>query len=94
METNGRGKMLVNGYGDLVEMTLDGSQPLIVDNFHVVAWDASLTYQIKAASGLVGFTSGEGLVNEFQGVGKVYLQTRNAMGLYDLIKRFIPTQSS
>jgi uncharacterized protein (TIGR00266 family) len=94
METNGRGKMLINSYGDLVELTVDGTQPLVVDNFHVVAWESTLNYQIRAASGLVGFTSGEGLVNEFQGVGKVYIQTRNASGLYDLIKRFIPTQSS
>lgn len=92
METNGTGKMLVNGYGDIVEMTLDGSQPLVVDNYHVIAWETTLNYQIKAASGMVGFTSGEGLVNEFSGVGKVLIQTRNAVGLYDLIKPFIPTQ--
>jgi uncharacterized protein (TIGR00266 family) len=92
METKGQGQMLINGYGDLIEMTLDGMAPLVVDNYHVVAWESTLSYQIKAASGTVGFTSGEGLVNEFNGTGKVYIQTRNAVGLYDLIKPFIPTQ--
>lgn len=92
METKGQGQMLVNGYGDLIEMELDGSGSLVVDNYHVVAWESTLNYQIKAASGMVGFTSGEGLVNEFTGRGKVYIQTRNAYGLYDLIKPFIPTQ--
>jgi uncharacterized protein (TIGR00266 family) len=92
METKGQGQMLINGYGDLIEMTLDGTNPLVVDNYHVVAWESTLSYQIKAASGMVGFTSGEGLVNEFSGTGKVYIQTRNAAGLYDLIKAFIPTQ--
>jgi len=92
METKGQGQMLVNGYGDIIEMNLDGMAPLVVDNYHVVAWESTLTYQIKAASGMVGFTSGEGLVNEFNGVGKVFIQTRNAYGLYDLIKPFIPTQ--
>lgn len=93
METSGQGTLLANGYGDIVEMDLDGTEPLIVDNFHVVAWESTLSYQIRAASGVVGFTSGEGLVNEFTGKGKVYIQTRNVYGLYMLIKPFIPTQS-
>jgi uncharacterized protein (TIGR00266 family) len=92
METKGEGQMLINGYGDMIEMSLDGSAPLVVDNYHVVAWESTLSYQIKAASGTIGFTSGEGLVNEFNGTGKVFIQTRNAVGLYDLIKPFIPTQ--
>jgi uncharacterized protein (TIGR00266 family) len=77
METNGNGTMLVNAFGDIVEFALDGSNPLIVDNTHVVAWDASLSYNIRVASGMFGFKTGEGLVNEFRGVGKVLVQTRS-----------------
>ena len=54
METKGSGRMLISGYGDIVEVTLDGNQPLVVDNHHVLAWSASLDYQIQVASGRFG----------------------------------------
>ena len=37
----------------------------------MVAWDASLNYDIHVASGIFGFTTGEGIVNEFHGSGTV-----------------------
>jgi len=76
METNGVGLMLVNSYGDILEMELDGTSPLVVDNAHVVAWSTTLDYEIKIASGTFGFSTGEGLVNEFRGKGTVLIQTR------------------
>jgi uncharacterized protein (TIGR00266 family) len=81
METKGTGTMLVNSYGDIIEMHVDGQNPLIVDNFHVVAWSTELDYSIKAASGVFGITTGEGLVNEFHGSGTVLVQTRNLQAL-------------
>ena len=91
METEGNGTMLVNGFGDIIEVDLDGSNPFVVDNFHVVAWESTLSYNIKAASGMFGFTTGEGVVNEFTGKGKLLVQTRNISGLAGLIRPFIPT---
>jgi len=76
METKGQGSMLINSYGDMIEINLDGSYPLTVDNIHVVAWSSTLNYNIKVASGTFGFTTGEGLVNEFTGCGTVLVQTR------------------
>ncbi len=90
METKGSGCMLVNSYGDIQEIHLDGSRSLVVDNTHVVAWSASLGYNIKVASGTFGFTTGEGLVNEFQGVGTVLIQTRNVKSLAEVLTPFIP----
>ena len=91
METAGNGTMLVNGFGNIVEVDLDGSNPFVVDNFHVVAWESTLAYNIKAASGMFGFTTGEGVVNEFTGRGKLLVQTRNISGLAGLVRPFIPT---
>ena len=91
METAGEGTMLVNGFGDIIEVDLDGSSPFVVDNFHVVAWESTLAYNIKAASGMFGFTTGEGVVNEFTGRGKLLVQTRNISGLAGLVRPFIPT---
>ena len=89
METKGNGSMLVNSYGDILEVNMDGSNPLVVDNTHVVAWSTTLNYNIRVASGTFGFTTGEGLVNEFQGVGTVLIQTRNIKSLAEAIGPFI-----
>ena len=78
METSGQGDMIVSGFGDIVEIDLDGSRPFIVDNNHVIAWQSTLEYNIKAASGMFGFKTGEGVVNEFRGRGKLLIQTRVA----------------
>lgn len=81
METQGQGTMLVNGFGDMVEIELDGSFPFTVDNNHVVAWNCSLSYDIKVSSGFFGFKTGEGVVNEFKGKGKLLIQTRSISSL-------------
>lgn len=91
METKGSGSLLVNTYGDLLEFHLDGSQPFIADNTHVVAWSSALSYNIQVASGTFGFTTGEGLVNEFRGAGTVLLQTRNVQSLAQMLLPYIPT---
>jgi uncharacterized protein (AIM24 family) len=89
METKGHGKMLINSYGDLLQLQVNGNEPLIVDNTHVVAWSSTLNYNIRAASGTFGFKSGEGLVNEFNGVGSVFVQTRNIQSLGVILSPFI-----
>ena len=91
METAGEGTMLVNGFGDIIEVELDGTNPFVVDNYHVVAWENTLSYNIKTASGIFGFKTGEGIVNEFTGKGKLLIQTRNLSGLAEMIRPFIPT---
>jgi len=90
MESRGTGSMLVNSYGDIQEIYLDGSGPFVVDNTHVVAWSTTLDYNIRIASGAFGFTTGEGLVNEFHGVGSVLIQTRNVKALADMLQPFLP----
>ena len=94
METAGEGEMLVNAFGDILELEVTPDRPLIIDNEHVVAWDSSLDYNIQIASGMFGFTTGEGFVNHFTGYGKILIQTRNTHSLANEIRKFIPTQSS
>jgi len=94
METTGTGSMLVSAYGDILELQVNGSSPLVVDNVHVVAWSSNLDYQIKVASGTFGFTTGEGLVNEFHGAGTVLIQTRNVQSLASMLSPFITSKSN
>ncbi|MFT8384107.1 MAG: AIM24 family protein, partial [Lacticaseibacillus paracasei] len=76
---------------DLKIEALDGSHEYVIDNSHVVAWDSKLNYNIQPASGIIGFTTGEGLVNRFSGSGTVYIQTRNIEALANLVQPFLPS---
>ncbi|MEG0365141.1 MAG: TIGR00266 family protein [Erysipelotrichales bacterium] len=77
METIGQGQMLINAYGSLLAIDLDGTQDYVVDNQHVVCWDTNLDYKIEMASGMFGFKTNEGVVCRFKGAGRVYIQTRS-----------------
>lgn len=69
--------VLVGAFGGIQEMPVDGS--LVIDNGHLVAWDGNLQFNIQKASAgfIASFLSGEGLVCNFQGQGRVWIQTRN-----------------
>ncbi|MDM8246708.1 TIGR00266 family protein [Collinsella tanakaei] len=94
MEMNGTGSVLVSAFGDILALTVTPDAPLTVDNEHVVAWDAELDYHIEVASGMFGFTTGEGLVNSFTGSGHVYIQTRNLANLAQAMHPYLPTASN
>lgn len=94
METSGSGDLFVNAFGDLMELEVRPDRSLVIDNGHVVAWDSTLDYQIRIASGTFGFKSGEGLVNEFHGSGKVLIQTRNIKSLADTLVPYMPKSSN
>lgn len=96
METAGQGDLLVNAYGSLKTIELDGTRPLTIDNSHVVAWETSLDYQIHLETG--GFFgsigTGEGLVNTFSGRGKVLIQTLNLETFAKRLTPFLPSRSN
>ncbi|MGI6007070.1 MAG: TIGR00266 family protein [Ruminococcus sp.] len=94
METQGEGDLLVSSFGDILPLNVTPDHPIRVDNEHVVAWDTSLDYDIRVASGTFGFKTGEGLVNEFHGNGTVLIQTRNIHNLADALRPFMPTSTS
>lgn len=94
MEVHGAGTLLVSAFGDVLPVDVTPDEPLTVDNEHVVAWDASLSYHIEAASGMFGFTTGEGLVNSFTGSGRVYIQTRSLANLAQAMHPYLPTSAN
>jgi len=96
MKTNGVGKMLINAYGSFDKIELDGTQTITIDNYHVIAWDSSLNYDIHFEAGGIGQASRtrEGIVNTFSGVGTIYLQTLNIRSLFNAIRPFIPSNQS
>jgi uncharacterized protein (AIM24 family) len=89
MQTAGQGTLAVSGFGTIFGLDITTGNDVIIDNFHVVAWDSQLNYNISTSTakssgflaGLVNsVTSGEGIVNRFSGRGKVYVCSRNRSG--------------
>lgn len=86
METMGHGKLAVAGFGSVFALPVTREQDVIIDNAHVIAWDARLRYDISVSTskskGFLGnlvnsAISGEGFVTRFSGEGKVYVSSRN-----------------
>lgn len=76
---SGTGPIVLSCYGAVETWNLQEGQTLTIDTGHMVAYEARVNMSIrKATGGLVQtFKSGEGLVFDFVGPGKVLTQTRN-----------------
>lgn len=90
VEASGNGDLWVTSYGAIEEVACNGTY--IVDNGHIVGFDSSLKFKIRSAGGgLMGlFASGEGLVCEFEGQGRILLQTRNLGALVEWLSPMLP----
>lgn len=92
---SGHGKVFLNSYGAVFVKELAPGEHYILDTGHLVAYEDSAGYTLrKAAKGLFStLASGEGLVCDFTGPGKVWVQTRNLKGFAGLIARLMPKQN-
>ena len=91
----GAGTVFLASYGALFERRLGPAEHYIVDTGHLVAFEESVTYSVrKAARSLVStLISGEGLVGDFQGPGRLWIQSRNLRGFAQVIQRLLPGKS-
>jgi uncharacterized protein (TIGR00266 family) len=78
IKVSGEGKLFINTFGAIDKHTLDAGKSLIVDNFHLVAFSDTCSYDVRKFGGLKStILGGEGLVTEIRGPGDVYIQTKN-----------------
>jgi len=95
LEATGSGKLLVSSYGAIFEKELVPGEKYIVDTSHLVAFSATMDVQVKSVGGLKSaFLSGEGLVVELTGPGKIYIQTRSPQALISWIIPQVPQKSN
>lgn len=81
IKVTGPGTVYYSAYGALHEIDVP-QEGYTVDNAHLVGFTDGLSYNVRKFGGFKGlFFSGEGLVCDFQGQGRIYLQTRNAGSL-------------
>ena len=78
LKISGEGQMFVNAFGAMDHHSLKAGESLVVDNYHLVAFDDTCIYDVKKFGGLKStILGGEGLVTEVYGPGEVWIQTKN-----------------
>jgi uncharacterized protein (TIGR00266 family) len=93
LKVSGTGPIWFNSYGAIHEVNVSGSYT--VDTGHIVGFEETLTFNVKKVGGLKSlFFSGEGLVCEFSGSGRLWIQTRNAPSLAGFLHPFRPVKQN
>lgn len=86
LKIHGTGDLFISSYGAMTERELVSGQELKVDTGHMVSFDESVKYEVKKVGGLKStMLSGEGLVAQFTGPGKVVMQTRSLSAFVGLL---------
>ena len=90
IKATGTGDIFISSYGAIYDIELGQGETYIVDTGHMVAFEETVSYSLKKVGGLKSlFFSGEGLVFEFKGPGKVFIQSRNLSSFASLLLPFI-----
>jgi len=92
VKIGGAGTVFLASYGSIESIELKTGEKVLIDNGHLVAWDAGMKYTITkgATSWISAATSGEGLACRFEGPGRVMFQTRNPQALGGWLFPFLP----
>lgn len=78
LRTTGSGKLLLSSYGAIHEINLGANQTISIDTGHLVAFDERIGFKVRAVGGIKStLFSGEGLVVDLTGPGKLLVQTRS-----------------
>jgi len=82
LKASGMGGVWVSSFGAIEEIVLDGTESVLIDNDHIVAFDSELRWKIRKFGGIKSFLfGGERFLIEFTGRGRVLLQSRNLRAL-------------
>ncbi len=99
LRCSGAGTLILSSYGAIQSMVLAPGQRLTVDTGHLVAFDEGIAFEVRAVGGLKSsLFSGEGLVVDLTGPGRVLLQTRSGDAflswLVPQVQRRLPRSTS
>lgn len=78
LKLSGVGTLYLSSYGAIHDIELAPGQKYVVDTGHMVSFDETVQYNVKRVGGLKStLLSGEGLVCELAGPGKISIQSRS-----------------
>ena len=95
LRVTGKGTLIVSSYGAIHPVELAAGQSYVVDTGHLVTFESHMKYQVKKVGGWKStLFSGEGLVAELTGPGKLTLQTRSQAAFLSWLIPKLPRPSS
>lgn len=95
LRISGQGTLIVSSYGAIHDIELADGQSYWVDTGHLVSFDEHMNFEVKKVAGWKStFFSGEGLVVELTGPGKLTLQSRSQDSFLSWLIPLLPQPSS
>lgn len=91
VKASGTGTLFVSSFGGIIKKELKPGEKFTVDNGHIVAFSASLPYDVhRVGEGMANMvTTGEGIACTFEGPGTIFLQTRNLRSFAESLNPFL-----
>ena len=94
LRVRGTGTLIVSSYGAIHPLELAAGQQYIVDTGHLVTFEEQLDFNVRRVAGWKStLFSGEGLVVELTGPGKLTLQSRSEDAFLSWLIPHIPKRS-
>jgi uncharacterized protein (TIGR00266 family) len=95
LRASGTGTLIISSYGAIHELELAAGQLYTVDTGHLVAFSEGVGFKVRRVGGVRStLFSGEGLVVDLTGPGKVLLQTRSVDAFLSWLIPKLPTKSN
>jgi len=95
LRISGKGTLIVSSYGAIHPIELAAGQSYIIDTGHLVTFEEHMQYDVKKVAGWKStMFSGEGLVAELTGPGKLTLQSRSQDSFLSWLIPNLPTNTS
>jgi len=94
LKLQGYGDAAISSFGAIKILELQVGEKITIDTGHVVAFDGSVNYSVRTFGGIKStLFGGEGLVCDFTGPGRIYVQTRNYPAFVEWIKSLVPRET-
>ena len=77
VKTKGSGTLFLKAYGQIIEKIVESSKPIYVDEDSLIAFQEGVEYKWITGGIKKLITSGEGGLYEFNGNGKVWIQSKS-----------------
>jgi len=95
LHAQGQGKLLLSSFGAIHEVNLATGQGYTIDTGHLVAFSEGIGFRVRRVGGVKStLFSGEGLVVDLTGPGRVLMQTRSSDAFLSWLIPKLPKQSS
>ena len=91
LRATGTGKIILSSFGAIHELILQAGQKYIVDTGHFVAFDEGIGFNVRRVGGIKStLFSGEGLVVDITGPGRILIQSRSTDSFLGWLIRKLP----